>query len=243
MAAVPVSLLVRLSQQVGVIRIGQDGPVIPQQTDVPPVPQEPPGIVTPTPTPRATSQGQSKHDVTSWHQAGYNGRGVKIGIIDLGFEGFRSNNNGGDLPARVSARCYLSDSVYSSSLSNCEARGNHGTLSTEVIYDIAPEATYYIARAATKSQLNSATEWMTSQNVDVINHSVGWPWDGPGDGTSPVSGSPINTVATAVSGGALWVNSAGNNATTTWYGSFISAGSDGGNYHRFRNNDICNEID
>ena len=79
-ASVPVSLLVRLSEQTGVVkvRLPGHGPV-PHQTDVPPVPQEPQDPVTVTPTPRATSQGLSTHGVTSWHQAGFKGRGVKIG--------------------------------------------------------------------------------------------------------------------------------------------------------------------
>ena len=105
-ASVPVSLLVRLSQRAGVVKVElpfrlSGPPVVPQvpqesqQKDVPPAPQEPQDPVTLTPTPRATSQGQSKHDVTSWHQAGFKGSGVKVGIIDVGFEGF---NSGGDLP-------------------------------------------------------------------------------------------------------------------------------------------------
>ena len=97
-ARVPVPLLVRLSEQPGVLKVEVPFRLpAPQQTDVPPAPQEPQDPVTPTPTPQATSQGLSKHGVTSWHQAGFKGRGVKIGIIDGGFEGFRSNNNGGDL--------------------------------------------------------------------------------------------------------------------------------------------------
>ncbi|MYE54790.1 MAG: S8 family serine peptidase, partial [Chloroflexi bacterium] len=252
-ASVPVSLLVRLSERPGVLKV--EVPLrlsAPQQTDAPPAPQEPQDPVTPTrtstPTPRATSQALSTHGVTSWHQAGFKGRGVKIGIIDVGFEGFSSNNNGSDLPARVSARCYRGSSNPTSRLRDCETRNdpqtpnNHGTLVAEVIYDIAPEAAYYVAQVNNERQLNSAVDWMVSQNVDVINYSVALPWDGPGDGTSPVSDSPINTVATAVSGNALWVNAAGNYAKRTWYGRFIPTSPDEGNYHRFRNNNTCNRI-
>ena len=51
LAEVPVSLLVSLSQQPGVIRVLQDSPPSLPQTDVPPVPQEPQDPVTVTPTP------------------------------------------------------------------------------------------------------------------------------------------------------------------------------------------------
>ena len=59
--------------------------------------------------------------------------------------------------------------------------------------------------------------WMISEGVSVINHSVGWFFDGPGDGTSPYSWSPLNTVDRAVGRGIVWVNSAGNYAQVTWF--------------------------
>ena len=40
------------------------------------------------------------HAVPTWHDAGFTGQGVKIGIIDYGFEGFRSLM-GTELPASV----------------------------------------------------------------------------------------------------------------------------------------------
>ena len=61
---------------------------------------------------------------------------------------------------------------------------------------------------------------MASQGVTVINHSVNWFFDGPGDGTSPSSDSPLNTVDRAVESGILWVNSAGNAAQETWFGGY-----------------------
>ena len=41
---------------------------------------------------------------------------------------------------------------------------------------------------------------MTDHDLDIINHSVGWIWSGPGDGTSPYSNSPLRTVDAAVAG-------------------------------------------
>ena len=59
---------------------------------------------------------------------------------------------------------------------------------------------------------------MVTQDVDVINYSVGDFWDGPGDGTSPFSNSPLRNVDTAVASGITWINVAGNEAMATWYG-------------------------
>ena len=58
---------------------------------------------------------------------------------------------------------------------------------------------------------------MISQGVSVINHSRTWLFDGPGDGTSPSSISPLNTVDNAVAAGIVWVNAAGNSAQRTWF--------------------------
>lgn len=42
---------------------------------------------------------------TQWHGVGFTGHGVKVGVIDIGFEGF-SDLMGSELPATVHARCY-----------------------------------------------------------------------------------------------------------------------------------------
>ena len=52
-----------------------------------------------------------------------------------------------------------------------------------------------------------ATDWMASEGVSVIKYSASWTFDGPGDGTSPLSASPLNTVDRAVASDILWVNS------------------------------------
>ena len=51
----------------------------------------------------------------------------------------------------------------------------------------------------------------------MINQSAMWEFDGPGDGASPLSISPLNTINTAVDAGIVWVNAAGNQARGTWF--------------------------
>ena len=68
---------------------------------------------------------------------------------------------------------------------------------------------------------------MVSQGVSVINHSVGHFFDGPGDGTSPYSDSPLKTVDRAVNGSIIWVNAAGNSAEDTWFGAYSDPDGDG----------------
>ena len=226
-AYVPVSLLPEASTQEGVIGI---------QAIVPPQPEQ--GVV--------VSEGAAAHGIIPWRNAGYRGQGVKVGVIDTGFEGFRGLM-GTELPSNVQARCYTDIGIFTSNISDCmdeedrESRRKHGTAVTEAIFDIAPEATYYISKPASRGDLRKVVDWMVDQEVDVINYSVSWTWDGPGDGSSPFSRSPLRSVDAAVEGGVVWVNSAGNNARRTWYGPFTDTDADG--RHDFAADDECNTVE
>ena len=203
-AMVPVTMLVGLASHEGVTRV---------ETIVPP-------------QPAVTSQGTLLHRSNIWNARGYTGAGVKVGIIDSGFEGFGALT-GTELPSSVVARCYTGLGVFTSSLIDCETDGDHGTAVAEAVKDMAPEVSLYIANPFSKGDLQSSASWMVSQGVTVINMSLAWTWDGPGDGTSPNADSPLVTVDIAVNGGAIWVNSAGNAAKSSWYGSYSDLDGDG----------------
>ena len=197
-AYVPVPLLGSLSEQPGVIRVRE---IVPPEPAFGPV----------------TSQGVQAHLSAAWNQAGFSGQGVKVGIIDGGFEGF-SSLMGSELPTTVEARCYTDLGVYTQNLADCEVDGDHGTIVAESLIDIAPEISLYIANGSSKGDLQTATDWMIAEGVTVINASLIWTFDGPGDGTSERSHSPLNAVDRAVGEGIIWVNSAGNSAENTWFG-------------------------
>ena len=226
-AYIPVSLLAEASTQEGVISI---------RTIIPPQPAQ--GTI--------VSEGAAAHGVPPWHEAGYKGQGIKIGVIDTGFEGF-SSLMGTELPSPVYVRCYTEVSVFTSNLADCtdsednESRRLHGTAVTEALFDIAPDATYYISNTSSWGDLQTAVEWMVANEVDVINHSVGWEWEGPGDGTTPFSNGVLRTVDAAVAGGITWVNSAGNYAVETWFGDFTDPDGDG--WHNFSSDIECNDIE
>ena len=226
-AYVPVSLLGPVSEQTGVIRVREIVPPEPEYGDF-------------------TSQGVQAHLSEAWNQAGYSGQGVKVGIIDVGFKDLTSLM-GTELPATVQARCYTDIGVFTQDLADCEAvddvtdslpecvdyvrdlaarSADHGTIVAESVIDIAPEVTLYIAKPQSRGDLRDAADWMVSEDVSVINYSVSWPFDGPGDGTSPLSASPLNTVDRAVANDIIWVNSAGNSAQETWFGGYSDPDDD-----------------
>ena len=238
-AYVPVTLLGPVSEQPGVLRVREIVPPQPAYGDF-------------------TSQGVQAHLSESWNQAGYSGQGVKVGIIDLGFKDLTSLM-GTELPARVYGRCYTDIGVFTQNLADCEAVGEvtvnipkcldvaqrlavrnaiHGTIVSESVIDIAPEVSLYIANPQSWGDLQDATEWMASQDVSVINHSVGWILDGPGDGTSPDSASPLRTVDRAVATDIIWVNAAGNSAQETWFGDYSDPDGDGAIRFGGRNDEV-----
>ena len=191
----------------------------------------------------AVSQGVALHNAAAWHNNGYKGKGVKIGIIDYGFQGWRSLQ-GTELPSALGgARCYTDRDGNYGGLEVCDAEGQswNGTAVGEAIMDVAPEATLYLAEPQGSGSLQQIVQWMSDEGVQVINMSLTWLFDGPGDGTSPYNASSLQAVDQAVSEGIIWVNRAGNNARETWYGAF--ADSDNDTQHEWDGTDESQDLD
>ncbi len=205
-ARVPVRFAHQLSYISGVLRVDR---IVPPQVSA------------------ITSEGAAVHGSPAWNTIGLDGTGIKVGIIDVGFLGW-SSISPSELPTPTAVRCYTSIGVFTSNLSDCEVGTVHGTAVAEAVDDIAPAVEFYISNPASSLDLLAATQWMVAQGVQIINHSVGWTWDGPGDGTSPSSDSPLNSVDQAVTDGILWVNAAGNSYGDVWYGTWVDSANPNG---------------
>jgi subtilisin family serine protease len=168
-----------------------------------------------------TTEGFTPLNVQPWHQANPNltGAGVKVGIIDAGFAGF-SGLPADDRPATFNTTC---------SQSTWDQGGNHGTAVAEIIYDLAPGAELYLARANSAAEVSAAESCLASQSVSIINMSAGWIYNvdvgGPGDGTG-YANSIVDT-STSRTPGIFWVQSAGNLAKAHWRGPWADADGDG----------------
>ena len=227
-AYVPVTLLAELSGQSGVTRV---------QEIIPPVPSYG----------NYVSQGVETHLSEAWNQAGYSGQGVKVGVIDLGFYRLLEMS-GAELPADIQGMCYTGVGEFSNDLSDCDVvdevsprtppqcieaaqrrapeNSVHGTAVSESVIDIAPDVSLYVANPYSRGDMQDVVEWMASEGVSVINYSASYIFDGPGDGTSSSSVSPLNTVNQAVANDILFVTSAGNSADNTWFGDYSDPDGD-----------------
>ena len=166
------------------------------------------------------SEGVHVIGADQWHTQGYHGQGVKVGVLDYGFDGYR-DLLGTDLPTTIVAKSFARFSGVD------DAGTPHGTAVGEIIYDLAPNAALYFACIdGTASSFANGARWLADQGVDIINHSGGYPF-GPFDGTN----ARDELVGDITARDILWLNAAGNDGSAHWRGMF--ADTDGDGFHNF----------
>jgi hypothetical protein len=165
-----------------------------------------------------TTEGLAAINGSAWHAAGYQGAGVKVGIMDVGFQGYTSLL-GGDLPASVVAKNFVDGETDP----QVDGTTKHGTACAEIIYDIAPGASLYIAKVGTLLDMEEAVTWLRDvQNVDIISTSLVLYNVSPGDGT----GFLEDIVSDARDAGITWITGAGNDREVHWGGAYTDANAD-----------------
>ena len=161
-------------------------------------------------------EGVSLVGAEAWHAAGATGQSIHIGVLDLGFDGYR-DLLGSELPDNVTAASF----VYGKEPD--QAGQPHGTACAEVIHDMAPDAELFLAYYdGSLVSEGMAVDWLLEQGVQIISHSAGGvvgPMDGSGEGAELV-----DEVAEK---GILWVNASGNEGVEHYRGSFHDTDSDG----------------
>ena len=150
----------------------------------------------------------------AWHQAGFTGAGLRIGILDLSFSGYESLL-GTELPDHVTVETF--GSVDTSD------PDPHGVACAEIIHEIAPDAELIFAwYDGYDAAFGEAVDWLEAQEVHIISHSANG-YAGPFDGSRFDS----QRVDSASARGILWVNSAGNEALSHYRGTFTDEDGDG----------------
>ena len=122
---------------------------------------------------------------------GVRGQGVKVAVIDGGFKG------ADELPGNMPGFWWVDftgEGIYT-------GESVHGTACTEIIYDVAPEAEFYLYKVGDLVDLENAKDRSIRDGIDVINHSIGWFGTGIGDGR----GEACDIVNDAADNGILWV--------------------------------------
>jgi hypothetical protein len=153
----------------------------------------------------------------AWHDAGFDGTGVKIGVIDyFDVDRYWNEAEHGPRPvAGLTAACFDAGTDCSDEFfDGVDAGGEvHGVAVVETIRDAAPGAEILIGQAFTIDDYRRLVDWFVDHDVDIISRSLGNRYDGPGDGRGPLD----EVVDSAVERGVLWINSAGNNGRGKYY--------------------------
>lgn len=167
------------------------------------------------------TQGDAALNGSAWRTAGVVGSGVKVGIIDVGFKGYKGLL-GSDLPTSVTVKNFVDGQADSA----VDGTTEHGTACAEIIHDVAPGAQLYLAKVATTIDIEEAATWLKAQGVRIISSSIGTYNVSPGDGTGYLE----NIVAAARAAGITWFTAASNDREAHWGG---PANIGAGGYHVF----------
>jgi subtilisin family serine protease len=162
------------------------------------------------PAPTAVSEGVSVVDADAVQAAGVSGDGVRVGVVDLGFD-----------PSAPEIRDNVVASRSFRATQPAPDHRTHGTAVSELVVDTAPNASLYLATVDTDVEFAAAVSWLRGNDVDVVTASVNWV-NQPYDGTGFVS----QVADEAVADGVVWTNSAGNYARRHWEGRYRNADDD-----------------
>ena len=148
--------------------------------------------------------------------AGVLGQGVKVAVIDEGFKGADELLNTGELPKPLPYRDFTDEGILA---------GNsvHGTACAEIVHDMAQGAELTLLKVGDLVDLEKAKDFCIREGIHIVNHSMGWFGTGIGDGR----GTACDIANDAADKGILWVNSAGNDAKSHYYGFWSDSDSDG----------------
>ena len=154
------------------------------------------------------------------------GTGIKIAIIDVGFNGLQNAIANGRAPANYDSTDFSSTGVLNGS--------THGVAVIETVFDHAPNAQYFIYKVVNSTQCASAIDLAVSDDVDIINMSLGY----RGLGWEDDDNSLCTATNSAADAGILVFVSSGNSKKMHWQGNFSD--NDNDNWHGWSGNNELN---
>ncbi len=166
---------------------------------------------------RVVSQAVSVSGADILQKSAITGKGVKVGIIDLGFYGY-SLLEGSELPDELITKNFRNDIC---GFSYCPGQ-SHGTAVAEIIHDMAPDAKLYLVAVSTTEEFLKAVDWLKDKRVDIVSCSLGYWLCGPIDGKGWCS----KKAGSMRSAGILPVFAAGNSARNHWKGENLDEDGD-----------------
>tara|TARA_B100001964_G_scaffold244172_1_gene324582 strand:+ start:586 stop:2490 length:1905 start_codon:yes stop_codon:yes gene_type:complete len=159
------------------------------------------------------SEGLTAIGAPAWHDAGHNGSGTLVAIIDLGFDGWDTLPDG-ELPTTIQTLAFDDDGIL-------DAETDHGTQMAEIVHDVAPKADLALL-TFNDDRMDEMVDWLIANEVDVVSMSLEWT-DGPIDGTH----FSAEHIQRGIDSGITWVIAAGNSAKRHHVGTTVDNDGDG----------------
>lgn len=176
------------------------------------------------------NQGPALTNSITYQSASTGGQGVRIAVIDGGFDGLTEARNAGVAPTAANT------TAFNYTGSSFQSGGSHGTSCLETAFDHAPNAEYYLMKVSSLSDLGAAVQACINNGVDVITHSQSKYNTGWGDN----SGAACAAAKDASDAGILFFTSAGNRNGTHWQGNFSDGDND--DWHNWSGGDEQNNF-
>jgi hypothetical protein len=171
--------------------------------------------------PYVMSEGFELIGADLFHDEEIRGEGVKIGIIDIGFNGLAEAQENAELPQQVNVVNFTDEDIEEGEI--------HGVGCAEIIYDLAPEAEYYLAKTFNSADFSNALSYMVDEGINIVSHSCGFSLTSSYyNGIDIISGR-VNWVNAQ---GILFINAAGNYAQRHYRAEFDDMEQED-NYHRY----------
>ena len=179
-------------------------------------------------------EGPAVTNSDSYRDAGRNGTGRVIAVIDGGYNGLTAARGNGDAPQ---AGTYTLIN-YTANSFEAAADGTHGTGCVESAYDHCPGATWRIYKIDSLTDMGNAVNDAQANGVHVFTHSLSRYNTGWADNTGDACAAALDAAA----GGALFFTSAGNRAQQHWQGNFNPGSGGFTNWHEWSGTDRGNTM-
>jgi len=154
-----------------------------------------------------TTEGDAVLKADQLRGLGFDGTGVKVGVISDGVDSLATAQASGDLPGTVTIQTHMGS-------------GDEGTAMLEIIHDLAPGAELGFCGPSTSLQMVSCVNDLANiYGADIIVDDLGF-----FDQAFFEDDFVAQAVATVVSNGVFYTSAAGNSAQTHYQGDYVDSG-------------------
>jgi len=174
-----------------------------------------------TRTGSVTTEGDTILNADQLRALGFDGTGVRVGVISDGVDSIAVAQGSGDLPATVTIQTHAGS-------------GDEGTAMLEIVHDLAPGAVLgFCGPADSLEMVDCVNDLANVFNADIIVDDLGFFSQAFFE-----DDYVAQAVENAVSNGVFYTSSAGNDALAHYQGDYVNSGDGSGSHQIGAGNNI-----